>query len=228
MEGIRFVDIYASKGIEYLIVLAFLGAFVLFSRYLIGPRAAAPARAPADDATRFRVPEGFHFHPGHGWYRPEGPSTGKVGLDDFARKLVGKIDAVDLPAVGSRVAQGGKGWSLVVDDVPIPMLSPVGGEVVEVNPEVLRSPGILREDPYEKGWLLRVKSPRIGAEARSLLSGKVARAWMESAIERLQPVNPQLGQLLQDGGLPVEGLAHVLGGEQWQDLAKAHLLTEGA
>lgn len=227
MEGIRFVDIYASKGIEYLIVLGFLGAFVLFCRYLVKSRPAVPARAAADDATRFRVPEGIHFHPGHGWVRPEGASAGVVGLDDFARKLLGRIDAVQLPPVGSTVVQGHKGWNLVVDDVAIPMLSPVGGEVVEVNPEVLKSPEILREDPYQKGWLLRVKSPRIDAETRTLLSGKVARAWMESSIERLQPVNPQLGQVLQDGGLPVEGLAHVIAGEHWQDLAKAHLLTEG-
>lgn len=227
MDGIRFVDIYATKGIEYLIVLGFLGAFVLFCRYLVKSRPAAPARAPADDATRFRVPEGIQFHPGHGWFRAEGPSTGVVGLDDFARKLVGRIDGVQLPPVGATVVQGQRGWSLLVDDEPIPMLAPVGGEVVEVNPEVLRSPELLREDPYEKGWLLRVRSPRVGAEARSLLSGKVARAWMESAIERLQPVNAQLGQVLQDGGMPVEGLARVLAGEHWRDLAKTHLLTEG-
>lgn len=225
MDGIRFVDIYATKGLEYLIVLAFLGAFVVFCRY-VKPRAAAPARAPADDATRFRVPDGIHFHPGHGWFRSVDSGTGVVGLDDFARKLVGRIDGVDLPPVGTRLAQGGKGWSVVVDEASIPMLSPVGGEVVEVNPEVARRPEILRDDPYGKGWLLRVRSPRAAAETRSLLSGKAARAWMESAIERLQPPGPELGHVLQDGGLPVEGLARVLGGDHWQELARTHLLTE--
>jgi len=77
----------------------------------------------------------------------------------------------------------------VVDGVPIPMLSPVAGEVVEVNPEVLRSPEILREDPYGKGWLLKVKSTRIASNTRNLLSGKLAKAWMESALDKLHPLH---------------------------------------
>jgi glycine cleavage system H lipoate-binding protein len=228
MEGIRFIDIYATKGIEYLIVIAFLAAFVLFCRYMYRPREeGAPSRIAPENVTRFRVPEGLFYHQGHGWLRPEPGSVGVVGLDDFAQKLVGKIDAVDLPPVGSRLAQGDKGWSLVVDSVPIPMLSPVGGEVVEVNQEVLRSPEILREDPYGKGWLLKVKSPRIAGNTRNLLSGKLARAWMENALDNLQPVRHEsLGPVLQDGGLPLEGIARVLGGEKWQDLAKGHLLTD--
>jgi len=228
MEGIRFIDIYATKGIEYLIVISFLAAFVLFCRYMYRPREEGPpARIASENVTRFRVPEGLFYHQGHGWLRPEPGSVGVVGLDDFAQKLIGKIDAVELPPVGSRLAQGDKGWSLVVDAVPIPMLSPVAGEVVEVNQEVLRSPEILREDPYGKGWLLKVKSTRIAANTRNLLSGKLARAWMENALDNLHPVRHEsLGPVLQDGGLPLEGIARVLGGEKWQDLAKGHLLTD--
>ncbi|MGZ9137909.1 MAG: hypothetical protein ACXW4K_10695, partial [Candidatus Deferrimicrobiaceae bacterium] len=100
MEGIRFIDIYATKGIEYLIVIAFLSAFVLFCRYMYQPRAGlASARIAPSSVTRFRVPEGLFYHQGHGWLRPEPDSVGVVGLDDFAQKLIGKIDAVELPAV---------------------------------------------------------------------------------------------------------------------------------
>jgi glycine cleavage system H protein len=228
MEGIRFIDIYATKGIEYLIVISFLAAFVLFCRYMYQPREGRSAATIAPESlTRFRIPEGLFYHQGHGWLRPEPGSIGVVGLDDFARKLVGKVDSVDLPAVGSRLAQGEKGWSLVVDSERIPMLSPVAGEVVEVNHEVLRSPGILSEDPYGAGWLFKVKSSRVASNTRNLLSGKLARAWMENALDKLQPLRGEnLGPVLQDGGLPVEGIARVLGGEQWADLAKTHLLTE--
>jgi glycine cleavage system H lipoate-binding protein len=229
MEGTRFIDIYATKGIEYLIVISFLAAFVLFCRYMYRPREeGAAARIAPENVTRFRVPEGLFYHQGHGWLRPEPGAIGVVGLDDFAQKLIGKIDAVELPPVGSRLAQGDKGWTLVADAVPIPMLSPVAGEVVEVNHEVLRSPEILREDPYGKGWLLKVKSTRIASSTRNLLSGKLARAWMENALDNLQPIRHEsLGPVLQDGGLPLEGIARVLGGDQWVDLAKTHLLTDG-
>jgi len=62
-------------------------------------------------------------------------------VDDFAQKLIGRVDAVELPAVGSRLTQGDKGGGLKVDSEAIPMLSPVDGEVVAVNQEVLRPPG---------------------------------------------------------------------------------------
>jgi glycine cleavage system H lipoate-binding protein len=229
MEGIRFIDIYATKGIEYLIVIAFLAAFVLFCRYMYRPRETrAAARIAPENAPRFRVPEGLFYHQGHGWVRPEPGPVGVVGMDDFAQKLVGRVDSLLLPSVGMRLAQGEKGWSLVVDSVAIPMLSPVDGEVVEVNHEVLRSPGLLQQDPYGKGWLFKVKSRRISAATKNLLSGKLARAWMESSLEKLHPVGPEsVGPVLADGGLPVEGIARALGGEKWEELARTHLLTEG-
>jgi hypothetical protein len=108
------------------------------------------------------------------------------------------------------------------------MLSPVAGEVVEVNDEVLRSPEILRQDPYGKGWLLKVKSSKVASNTRNLLSGKLARAWMENALDKLHPLHGEtIGPVLQDGGLPVEGIARVLGGAEWVELAKTHLLTDG-
>lgn len=228
MEGTRFIDIYATKGIEYLIVISFLVAFVLFCRYMYQPRGGRAAGTAPETMTRFRIPEGLFYHQGHGWLRPEPGSIGVVGMDDFARKLVGKVDAVDLPAVGTRLAQGEKGWSLVVDSERIPMLSPVTGEVVEVNRDVQLSPGILRQDPYGKGWLLKVKSTRIASNTRNLLSGNLARAWMESALDKLHPLHGEsVGPVLQDGGLPVEGIARVLGGGEWAELARTHLLTDG-
>jgi glycine cleavage system H lipoate-binding protein len=148
-------------------------------------------------------------------------------MDDFAQKLVGRVDSVELPRIGSHLVQGEAGWNLVADSRSIPMLSPVDGVVVAVNQEVLKSPEILRQDPYGKGWLVRVRSNRIAKDTKNLLSGKLARAWMEDALDRLQPANPEnLGPVLADGGMPIDGIARAIGGEQWAELARKHLLTE--
>ena len=235
MEGFSLVDIYSTKGIEYLIAAVFFFGFLALQRYIL---TAAPGRGKSQGLLSglpawFRVPDGYGFHQGHTWMkadllRPNRQRLVKVGVDDFAQKLIGRVDAVELPAVGSRLTQGDKGWSLMVDSVAIPMLSPVDGEVVAVNQEVLRSPGILSRDPYGAGWLLEVKSDRIAADTRNLLSGKTARAWMETSLENLHPIRHEaVGPVLQDGGLPVEGIARVLGGDQWVELAKTHLLTDG-
>ena len=234
MEGFSLVDIYSTKGIEYLIAAVFFFGFLALQRYIL---TAAPGREKTPEwhaglPAWFRVPEGYGFHQGHSWMKvdlisPDRRRLVKVGLDDFAQKLIGKVDAVVLPAVGSRLTQGDKGWSLMVDSEAIPMLSPVDGEVVAVNEEVLRYPGILNRDPYGDGWLLKVKSDRIAADTRNLLSGKVARAWMETSLENLHPIRHEaVGPVLQDGGLPLDGIARVLGGDQWADLAKTHLLTD--
>jgi len=235
MEGFSLVDIYSTKGIEYLIAAVFFFGFLALQRYILtsAPGSGKNEAAPAGLPTWFRVPEGYGFHQGHTWMKtdllsPNRERLVKVGLDDFAQKLIGRVDAVELPAVGSRLAQGDKGWSLMVDSVAIPMLSPVDGEVVAVNQEVLRSPGILSRDPYGAGWLLKVKSDRLAADSRNLLSGKMARSWMETSLENLHPIRHEaLGPVMQDGGLPLEGIARVLGGDQWAELAKAHLLTDG-
>jgi glycine cleavage system H lipoate-binding protein len=236
MDGFSLVDIYSTKGIEYLVAVVFFFGFLGLQYYLLRPeRRRANAPAPnLGGMGRFRVPDGYSFHQGHTWMKME-PSVAdrlglaRVGLDDFAQKLVGKVDSVELPPVGSRLAQGDKGWRLVVGSVPITMLSPVDGEVVEVNPEVLRSPGILNRDPYGEGWLLKVKSDRVSADIRNLLSGKVARGWMENALENLYPAREEgLGPVMQDGGVPVEGIAKALAGDHWEHLARTHLLTEEA
>jgi glycine cleavage system H protein len=235
MEGFSLIDIYSTKGIEYLIAAVFFFGFLALQRYIM---TSAPGQEKTPEFRAglpawFRVPEGYGFHQGHTWMKvdlmsPDRQRLVKVGLDDFAQKLIGRVDAVELPAIGTRLTQGDKGWSLKVDSVAIPMLSPVDGEVVAVNQEVLRSPEILSRDPYGAGWLLKVKSDRIAADTRNLLSGKVARAWMETSLANLHPIpHDTLGPVLQDGGLPLDGIARVLGGDQWVDLAKAHLLTDG-
>ena len=112
MESFQYVDIFATKGIEYVIVMVFLAGFVYFSRYL-SHRAPAPAEAsahPRSFVEYFRVPDGYHFHQGHTWLKAEGDQLVSVGMDDFAQKLLGKVDTIRLPAVGEKLAQGEKGW----------------------------------------------------------------------------------------------------------------------
>jgi glycine cleavage system H lipoate-binding protein len=230
MESFSYVDIFATKGIEYIIVMAFLGAFIYFSRYLAhrgNETASGEGRLPGI-IDYFKVPDGYLFHQGHGWLRPEAGSIGIVGMDDFSRKLVGKVDSIELPSVGHHLMQGEPGWSLISESRRIPMLSPVEGVVVAVNQEVLRSPDLLKNDPYGKGWLFRVRAIKLSTDTKNLLSGKLARSWMRGALENLQPVQMEnIGPVLADGGTPIEGIAKMLGGDRWDELAKKHLLTAG-
>jgi hypothetical protein len=107
------------------------------------------------------------------------------------------------------------------------MLSPVDGTVVAVNERAKANPDILSSDPYGDGWLLRVRVPRFKANSTGLLSGKVARRWMEEVCRELSGgISPELGLLAQDGGLPVEGMARSLDPVNWDKVARKFFLTE--
>lgn len=234
MEIFRYVDIYATKGIEYLIVIGFLAMFVFFCRYLSARTGETAGPRNPEVIEWFRVPEGLHFHRGHSWMKEEDGAVVRIGLDDFAQKLVGTLTSIDLPRAGTWLAQGEKGWTLRVDSTPVPMLSPVDGEIVSVNPGVLLSPERANRDPYGDGWLLTVRPSRLASNRTNLLSGNLARRWIEEALHGLRVHSGRaLGALyqdgglpIQDGGLPVTGIARALDGEHWEELVRRHFLTE--
>ena len=225
-----FVDfVLHVKGVEYLIAIGFLLTFIFFFRSLKTP--AAPARAKetvvgrAMDYIRgLLVPEGIAYHQGHTWARLEGAATALVGLDDFATKLVGKIDKVVLPPVGAELRQGEKAWSLVVDGKNVDMVSPVNGKVIALNP---RADEAVNSDPYGQGWLLKVESPKLNASARNLLTGLLAKKWTEQSVENLfARTSAQLGAVAADGGMPVTGVAKQIDAQHWDRIAREIFFTD--
>ncbi len=101
------------------------------------------------------VPENFRFAPTHEWYRP---ADGCVGISDHAQAELTDIVYVDLPKVGAKFDAGQT--SAVVESVKAAsdIYSPVGGEVVEVNPALAADPALVNTDPYGAGWMFKLKS----------------------------------------------------------------------
>jgi len=225
MEGL---DIFATKGAEYVFCGAFLLVLAGFWKLLNPAPAARRVVAAARELIPwFRLKEDLWFHQGHAWVAPAGEREVTVGMDDFAQKLLGRPAGIVLPKVGARVTQGEPAWQVQVDGHAIPMLSPIDGEVVEVNQEVAASPALVNEEPYDRGWLMRVKVPNPAAAKRNLLSGGLAEAWMNGIAERLRAMPAgELGVALPDGGFPVAGIARALSPEGWDRVAREFLLSE--
>jgi glycine cleavage system H lipoate-binding protein len=227
------MDFLPTKGVEYLIILAYLAVLAPFWWLLsrLGPRP-SPARAARQPASRgagspwFALPEGFHFHRGHTWVQPEKDGVMRVGMDDFAQRLLGAPDALLLPAVGTRLSGGDPGWRTQVDGHTVDVLSPLEGVVTEVNPEVQSAPEKICEDPYGSGWLLKVRTEKPRRVLKNLMPYELARDWMAETTQLVSRMaGPELGAVLQDGGRPVSGFVRPLGGERWADLAAELLLT---
>ena len=91
MNGFRYEDLFATKHLEYLLVIGFLGLLILFWRFMQTPAGAtlevAGMPLPSFDSW-FNLPEGFYYHRGHSWAMPQGGLV-KVGIDDFAQKMMG-------------------------------------------------------------------------------------------------------------------------------------------
>ena len=173
----------------------------------------------------FKAPAHLAYHPGHAWAMKESRQLVRVGLDDFAARVVGQIDQVDLPGRGRWLRQGERGWTLGRGSHRFEMLSPIEGEVVEVNPEVLRDPSLAHQDPYGAGWLLAINAPAAEGNMKNLLHGRLAQRWMEESVGALHTrLSPGSEARLQDGGHAIGDVLSLVPEFQWEKFVQELLL----
>jgi glycine cleavage system H protein len=119
-------------------------------------------------------PEELRYHPEHDWARLDGDEA-VLGITWFAQDALGELVHFEAPAVGDTVAKDmayGEVESVkAVSDV----VSPLSGEVLEVNEKATEEPEVVNEDPYGEGWLIRVRLSDAG-EVDSLLDAAAYRA----------------------------------------------------
>jgi glycine cleavage system H lipoate-binding protein len=174
----------------------------------------------------FKVPEVLRYHPGHTWALSESPNLVRVGIDDFAGKISGAIEKINLPQRGQWIRQGQKIWSIERNGKKVDMVSPIEGSVAEINDAILTNPTLAAKDPYGEGWLLTVQSPDAKTNFRNLLGGALARWWMEEAAGRLQRRMPMMaGAMAQDGGEAIDNLTSELPNDEWEKVAKEFFLS---
>jgi glycine cleavage system H lipoate-binding protein len=217
-------------------VLLVLATFVVFLtiEYFLGRKEAVvqePVPAPVPRGlpgivAGFALPENLRYHPGHTWALSESPNLVRIGFDDFAARLVGKVEKIHLPQRGQWVRQGQKVWTVARNGGVAEMVSPVEGVVTDVNEAVLRDPDLARRDPYGEGWLLAVNAPDAKTSFRNLLGGVLAREWLREAAARLRMrLEVPAAALAQDGGVAVDDLTKNLPQQKWVDLAHEFFLS---
>jgi len=175
----------------------------------------------------FAVPERMRYHAGHAWCLAERKNVHRIGADDFAVRLAGQIDGLELPKAGKWLRQGQKAWSFLRGGERVEMASPVEGEILQVNEDVLKDPSLLRQDPYGRGWLMTVNVPDEDSTFRNLLPKHMLPAWMRQSVERLWELQPTLaGATAFDGGRPADDLTGRLSPTAWRELGREMFLTD--
>lgn len=190
---------------------------------------AQKAETPAlgqDVLSGFHIPMNLKYHPGHTWVQKERKNVHRVGADELAAVLAGPVDRIEMPKPGQWVRQGQKVFAFYRGDEKIEMVSPVEGEVVEVNREIAENPRLLLEDPYGRGWLMTVFSPDEESPTRNLLPSSLIPAWIRESAETFYRFQPQLaGATAADGGRASKDATAALPVDRWKEAARALLLS---
>jgi glycine cleavage system H protein len=218
-------------------VLLVLGTFLVFIvldyamnrnkvMATVPARSSVPIPVEGDYVNGFHVPENLSYHAGHSWLIRERKNVVRVGADEFAAALAGKVEKIELPKPGQWVRQGQKILSFYRNGEKTDMVSPTEGEVMEINAEVVANPSQLRQDPYGKGWLLSLHVPDEENTTRNLIPRSLIREWMKSSVEHLYGMQPSLaGAVAADGGRPADDLLAAFSDTDWKAVTGEFFLT---
>lgn len=108
------------------------------------------------------VPADRRYSAEHEWALVEDDGTIRIGISEFAQHELGDVIYVELPKVGARVKQKDQMGEIESVKAVSELFSPISGEIVEVNAAVKDKPELVNEDPYNGGWLVKVKPDDAG------------------------------------------------------------------
>jgi glycine cleavage system H protein len=114
------------------------------------------------------IPSDLKYTKEHEWVKVEN-KTAIIGITDYAAGELGDIVFVEMPKVGTKVQQMKAFGTIEAVKAISDLFCPVSGEVVEINNDVANEAGVINQDPYGKGWIIKVKLSNPG-ELDSLLS----------------------------------------------------------
>jgi glycine cleavage system H protein len=102
------------------------------------------------------IPAELRYAASHEWIKVEG-DTGTVGISDHAQSELSDVVYVDLPKVGQKVTAGAVAAVIESVKAASDIYSPVSGEIVEANADLVKKPEMVNSDPYGAAWLFKVK-----------------------------------------------------------------------
>lgn len=147
------------------------------------------------------IPRGYYLHKGHAWAKIESDDEVRIGLDEFALKLLGRFDKINAPLLGKPVQQGRFEICGTRDENIAEFASPVSGIVTAINPALRKHGDIANKDPYTDGWIMRVHCKTLRRDLENLMFMDEAETFLNKQIETLYEILEQeTGLMAADGG----------------------------
>ena len=235
MDGFTYYNLFQTKGIEYIIIIAFLLLIIPFWRLLNKPLK-VPARVrnafKTLSASVLRVPQGIFFSNNHTWAHMQKSGDARIGLDDLLLHLTGGVRVVMLKNPGNTVIKGDVVSEIDHEGKKLIIISPVSGKITAVNNILEDDPSVLNSDPYGKGWLYSIKPTEWLAEAGGFHFAAEASTWLRTELERFRDFmaasvsrnTPEMNAVyLQDGGELIDNPLSAMPDEVWKDFQEEFL-----
>lgn len=141
--------------------------------------------AQIDKTSGFDVARDHYYHYGHAWARVEYGGRVRVGIDDFALRLLGKQDEIKLPRLGAMVEQNRPQAIIRRGANEARPLSPVDGKVVAINHRIASDAGMVNASPFDEGWLMVIQPTALRHNLKNLFFGDESVAWIDDEASRL-------------------------------------------
>jgi len=134
---------------------------------------------------KYEMPDDlFYYAESHLWVRKESDSKATIGLTDFAQDQAGKVSAIRLRPKGFQVDVGRIFGTMESFKWVGALKSPIKGVIDEVNGDLMKNPSIVKESPYDRGWLIKIESPNLIQSLSQLLTKDTVAKWMDEEIKK--------------------------------------------
>ena len=124
-------------------------------------------------------PDELRYHPEHDWARIEGDEA-TLGITWYAQDSLGELVHFEPPGAGAAIAKDSSYGEVESVKAVSDLITPLSGEVIEINQKVVDAPETVNEDPYGQGWLVRIRLSD-PAEAEALLDAVAYRQLLQDA-----------------------------------------------
>ncbi|MDF1570643.1 MAG: hypothetical protein P1P82_03395 [Bacteroidales bacterium] len=235
MDAFTYTDIFETKGIEYLVIIAFL--LILVPTWILLNRPVNVKTQLIESmngltAALLRIPRGLFYNRNHTWTYLEKSGAAKVGVDDLLLHITGGVSVDFLRTEGEQVNKGDLIATVSQGDRQLKIASPITGKIQKLNTAVHEKEGLINSDPYDKGWICKMKPENWKTEINDCKMDDEALEWSQEELNRCKDFMAEAVHLinkdsarvvLQEGGALADFPLADMPGEVWNKFQKEFL-----
>jgi glycine cleavage system H protein len=234
MDAFSYSNIFQTKGIEYIIIIAFLILIVPFWQIITKPVVRQKIQQVVGYLSEkiLKIPRGLQYSKNHVWAHLNKSGEAVLGIDDLLNHLVGEVEIKPVVEEGSEIRKGDKLAELEKDGKKLELFSPISGKILGYNTMLLNDPSLINAEPYDNGWLAHIEPKSWIKESSDFVTGEDAVKWESEEFLKFKDFMAHTTQMqgqenakliLQAGGEMIDNPLSELPQDVWTEFQKQFL-----